>query len=71
MFSKDEADIGQCDRIKHRLGLTNEVPFKQPHRRIPSSMNDLIFFMFIPFPPILLVKTTDSCLHELCTGYFT
>ena len=27
--------------------------------------------MFIRFPAILLVKTTDSYLHELCTGYFT
>ena len=33
--------------------------------------NNLIFFMFIRFPAILLVKTLDSYLHELCTGYFT
>ena len=38
IFSKDETDIGQCDRIKQRIDLTNEVPFKQPHRRVPPSM---------------------------------
>lgn len=31
IFSKDDADIGHCDKIKHRIDLTNEVPFKQPH----------------------------------------
>ena len=30
------------------------------------SHNNLIFFMFIRFPSILLVKTIDSHLHELC-----
>ena len=28
--------------------------------------NNLIFFMFIRFPAILLVKTIDSYLHEFC-----
>ena len=40
IFSKDETDIGHCDKIKHRIDLTNEIPFKQPHRRIPPSMID-------------------------------
>ena len=38
IFSKDDTDIGNCDKIKHRIDLTDEVPFKQPHRRIPPSM---------------------------------
>ena len=33
--------------------------------------NNLIFFIFIRFPAILLVKTVNSYFHELCTGYFT
>ena len=33
-------------------------------------INNLIFFMFIRFPAILLVKAIDSYLQELCTGYF-
>ena len=28
--------------------------------------NNLIFFMFIRFPAILLVKTIDSYFHEFC-----
>ena len=27
---------------------------------------NLIVFMFIRFPAILLIKTIDSCLHEFC-----
>ena len=30
----------------------------------------LIFFMFIRFPAILMVKTTDSYLHEFCARVF-
>ena len=29
-------------------------------------LNNLIFFMFICFPAILLVETIDSYLHEFC-----
>ena len=31
-----------------------------------SWLYNLIFFMFIRFPAILLVKTIDSYLHEFC-----
>ena len=33
-------------------------------------VNNLIFFMLIHFPAILLVKTTDSYLHEFCARVF-
>lgn len=38
IFSKHEADIGTCDRVKHRIELVDEIPFKQKHRRIPPAM---------------------------------
>lgn len=40
VFSKGETDIGQCDRIRHRIDLLDDVPFKQRHRRIPPHMVD-------------------------------
>ncbi len=40
VFSQDDTDLGHCDRIKHRIDLLNEVPFKQKHRRIPPHMID-------------------------------
>ena len=40
IFSISETDIGQCDKIKHRIDLINEKPFKQRHRRIPPNMID-------------------------------
>lgn len=38
VFSTGDFDIGHTKVIKHRIDLTNEVPFKQRHRRIPPSM---------------------------------
>ena len=38
--SQSEADIGLTSSAKHRIELTNTIPFKQRHRRIPPSMID-------------------------------
>ena len=38
IFSTGETDIGQCNLVKHRIDMTDEIPFKQRHRRIPPSM---------------------------------
>jgi len=35
MFSRNETDIGQCSSIKHKIDLTDSIPFTQ---RIPSIM---------------------------------
>ena len=41
IFSIGETDIGHCSFVEH-INLTNEAPFKQRHRRIPSAMIDEI-----------------------------
>ena len=38
IFSTGESDIGFCDKIKHRIDLTDDTPFKQKTRRIPPAM---------------------------------
>ena len=39
VFSKGDNDIGHStSNFKHRIDLTNDIPFKQKHRRIPPSM---------------------------------
>ncbi len=38
IFSMDDFDIGHTAKIKHRINLTDNTPFKQRHRRIPPSM---------------------------------
>ena len=38
IFSTSDIDIGLCNKIKHRIDLTTDVPFKQRHRRIPPNM---------------------------------
>ena len=40
IFSKNDEDIGLTARVKHQIELSNPVPFKQRHRRIPLSMID-------------------------------
>lgn len=40
VFSTHDADIGDCDMIRHRIDLIDPTPFKQKHRRIPPSMID-------------------------------
>lgn len=38
VFSTGDFDIGHTQLMKHRINLTDSVPFKQRHRRIPPSM---------------------------------
>ena len=38
IFSLVDTDLGCTDLIDHRIELSNEVPFKQRHRRIPPAM---------------------------------
>ena len=38
IFSVSDTDIGICNKIKHRIDLLTDIPFKQRHRRIPPSM---------------------------------
>lgn len=38
IFSVDETDIGNCSKIRHRVDLVDDIPFKQRHRRIPPAM---------------------------------
>ena len=40
IFSLDEYDIGHTDTIQHHIYLSDEVPVKQRHRRIPPNMYD-------------------------------
>ena len=34
-FSKDDMDVGFCDKVEHRICLEDEIPIRLPHRRIP------------------------------------
>ena len=38
IFSKSPADLGKTDLVKHSIKLTDETPFKEPYRRIPSAL---------------------------------
>jgi dUTPase len=35
VFSKGDHDLGYCDKIKHRIMTTDDIPVKVLHRRIP------------------------------------
>ena len=34
-FSKDDMDIGYCDKVEHKIILNDDRPVRLPHRRIP------------------------------------
>ena len=38
IFSKDITDLGKCNLVKHQIKLTDDQPFKEPHRRIPPAL---------------------------------
>jgi hypothetical protein len=38
IFSTGDLDIGHSTEVKHRIELTDPIPFKQRHRRIPPAM---------------------------------
>ena len=38
MFSKGLTDLGDCDKVKHRINLHDDKPFKDPYRRIPPAL---------------------------------
>ena len=38
IFSTGITDLGNCDLYKHEIHLTDETPFKEPHRRIPPAL---------------------------------
>ncbi len=40
IFSRGDTDIGHTTAVRHRIELTDNIPFKQRYRRIPPSMFD-------------------------------
>ena len=38
IFSKGITDLGNCDLVKHEINLSDEIPFKDPHRRIAPAL---------------------------------
>ena len=38
IMSQDDLDIGHTHMVRHRIDLTNDLPFKQKHRHIPPTM---------------------------------
>ena len=39
-FSKNDLDMGRTNLVKHRINLTDPMPFKEAYRRIPPQMYD-------------------------------
>jgi hypothetical protein len=40
IFSKGDHDVGHIDRVRHRIDIVDETPFKHRYRRISPSMYD-------------------------------
>jgi hypothetical protein len=40
VFSLHDMDLGNTSMVKHKIRLTDDIPFKQKYRRIPPAMVD-------------------------------
>ena len=38
LFSSGITDLGNCDLVKHKTNLSDNVPFKEPYRRMPPAL---------------------------------
>ena len=38
VFSTGTTDIGRTDLVKHKIVLDDDIPFKDPYRKIPPAM---------------------------------
>ena len=38
VFSKNSLDIGHTKLVEHHIKLSDDQPFKEPHRRIPPGL---------------------------------
>lgn len=82
IFSTGATDIGTTDKVKHRIELLDEIPFKQKYRRVPQALveevrthiKDLLAAGIIrpsrsPFSSnVVLVRKHDGSLR-LCIDY--
>lgn len=42
LFSKGDEDLGYCDKIKHRIHTTDDIPVRVPYRRIPPHQRQAV-----------------------------
>ena len=82
LFSTGDEDIGHCTAVQHRIELTNDIPFKQRHRRIPPGMYEevrqhlrkmlacgIIRKSHSPWAsPVVIAKKKDGSLR-MCVDY--
>ncbi len=84
VFAMGDHDLGCTEEIEHEIRLTDETPFRQPHRRVPQgqleefrmAVQDLLQSGVIresnsPFAsPVVLVRKKDGGLR-ICVDFRT
>ena len=60
IFSKNDLDLGKTDKVKYKIKLTDPVPFKERHRKIPPSQYEEVRKHLQEMLDIGAIRPSDS-----------
>jgi hypothetical protein len=60
VFSLHDLDLGCTDKVKHKIKLTSEVPFRDRHRHIPPSQIETVRTHLYEMLSLGVIRKSDS-----------
>ena len=60
IFSKNDLDLGKTGKVKYKINLTDPVPFKERHRKIPPSQYEEVRKHLQEMLDIRAIRPSDS-----------
>ena len=60
IFSKNDLDLGKTDKVKYKIKVTDETPFKERYRRIPPSQYEAVRKHLQEMLDIGAIRPSDS-----------
>jgi hypothetical protein len=60
VFSLHDLDLGCTDRVKHKIKLTSDIPFRDRHRHIPMSQVETVRNHLYEMLSLGVIRKSDS-----------